>query len=55
MKTIFFTALLFCSVVGVGQTTNYNDAGPNKGKFFAFWGWNRGQYSNSDISFNLSP
>jgi len=23
----------------------------NKGKFFAYWGWNRGTYSNSDIHF----
>lgn len=23
----------------------------NKGKFFLYWGWNRGYYSNSDINF----
>ncbi|MFB0925367.1 MAG: hypothetical protein QMB65_08805, partial [Vicingaceae bacterium] len=23
----------------------------NKGKIYAFWGWNRGWYSNSDIHF----
>jgi hypothetical protein len=33
------------------ETPNYNDAGPNKGKFFAYWGWNRGHYSRSDITF----
>lgn len=33
------------------QETNYNDAGPNKGKFFAYWGWNRGHFSRSDITF----
>ncbi|SDX32473.1 hypothetical protein SAMN05444411_104213 [Lutibacter oricola] len=30
---------------------NYNDAGSNKGKMFAHWGWNRGHFSNSDITF----
>lgn len=26
----------------------------NKGKFYAFWGWNRGWYTNSDIEFTGS-
>ncbi|PKP09400.1 MAG: hypothetical protein CVU08_14360 [Bacteroidetes bacterium HGW-Bacteroidetes-3] len=28
-----------------------NKTGHNKGKFFAYWGWNRANYSKSDITF----
>ena len=54
MKKIILAILLLGSTIAFAQTSNYNDAGPNKGKFFAFWGWNRGQYSNSDITFKGS-
>ena len=30
---------------------NFNDVPHNKGRMFAFWGWNRGNYSKSDITF----
>lgn len=30
---------------------NFNDVTHNKGKMFAFWGWNRDNYSKSDITF----
>ncbi|MFD0761939.1 hypothetical protein ACFQZW_07585 [Lutibacter aestuarii] len=49
-KIIVIVLLLFSSVTH-SQTTNYNDSGLNKGKFFAYWGWNRGHYSTSDITF----
>lgn len=31
--------------------TNFNDVQHNKGRMFIFWGWNRGNYSKSDITF----
>lgn len=30
---------------------NFNDVQHNKGRMFLFWGWNRSNYSNSDIKF----
>ena len=30
---------------------NFNDVAHNKGKMFVFWGWNRDNYSKSDITF----
>jgi len=30
---------------------NFNDVPHNKGRMFASWGWNRGTFSNSDITF----
>lgn len=51
MKNIFLALVLFSSFISVAQENNYNDAGSNKGKFFAYWGWNRGHFSKSDITF----
>jgi hypothetical protein len=51
MKKILFLALLLQTLVSYSQTANFNDAGPNKGKMFAYWGWNRGHFSTSDITF----
>ncbi|UMB55045.1 hypothetical protein MKD41_06110 [Lutibacter sp. A64] len=51
MKKIFLAIVLFSSFTSIAQEINYNDAGPNKGKFFAYWGWNRAHYSKSDITF----
>ncbi|SFS30232.1 hypothetical protein [Lutibacter maritimus] len=51
MKKIFLAVVFLSSIMVFSQETNYNDAGPNKGKFFAFWGWNRGHFSRSDITF----
>ncbi|MBI9041171.1 hypothetical protein [Lutibacter sp.] len=51
MKNLILGIVLLSSIVSVAQENNYNDAGPNKGKFFAYWGWNRGHYSKSDITF----
>jgi hypothetical protein len=30
---------------------NFNDVAHNKGRMFVYWGWNRGNYSKSDITF----
>ena len=52
MKNLVVAIVLLSSYVGFAQEApNYNDAGANKGKFFAYWGWNRGQFSDSDITF----
>lgn len=56
-KNLFFWQLLLA--VGVvfpasGQTNKEvlsAYTAHNKGKFFAYWGWNRGYYSDSDIHF----
>lgn len=43
---------LFLSVCGVGTAqTDFNKEIKNKGKFFFYWGWNRGYFSDSDITF----
>ena len=48
MKKVFF--LLLLAVVGSTQAQErYTEK--NKGKFFLFWGGNRGYYNNSDITF----
>jgi hypothetical protein len=54
LKLKIVAILLLGKSIAYSQSTSYNDAGPNKGKFFAFWGWNRGEYSNSDITFKGS-
>lgn len=50
------TLLLFSTLLFSQETTNspdilQNKTGHNKGKFFAYWGWNRANYSKSDITF----
>jgi hypothetical protein len=58
MKKIFLAILVLGSTLAFSQnivnkeTLNFNDAGPNKGKVFVYWGWNRGHYSTSDIKFS---
>lgn len=51
--TVLFlsTTLVFSQKVVKSQDLNYNDSGPNKGKVFVFWGWNRSHYTTSDIRF----
>jgi hypothetical protein len=51
MKKILLAILLLGSTIAFGQTSNFYDAGNNKGKIFTYWGWNRGHYSNSNITF----
>ncbi|PCH76162.1 MAG: hypothetical protein COB98_07055 [Flavobacteriaceae bacterium] len=43
---------MLSSVLSVAQDTAFEfQEYKNKGKFFAYWGWNRVEYSKSDISF----
>lgn len=57
MKKIILVILVLCSTLAFSQNEvntenlNFNDAGPNKGKIFVYWGWNRDHYSTSDIKF----
>ena len=56
-------ALLFCLLVGFSiegfsqettietTTIESNFKTQNKGKFYFYWGWNKAQYTNSDLSF----
>ncbi len=48
---ILVSTITFSQEVLDAQKVNYNDAGNNKGKMFAYWGWNRGHYSTSNITF----
>ncbi len=48
MKTLVITIMTLLSLNIYSQDYNYND---NKGKFYIYWGWNRGYYSDSDIRF----
>ena len=51
-KSIFFL-LLTVSLSFIAQEKEKTKVG-NKGKFFIYWGWNRADYSNSDINFKGS-
>ncbi len=57
MKKILLVILVLSSTLAFSQNDvnaenlDFNDAGPNKGKMFVYWGWNRDHYSTSDISF----
>ncbi|MDH6309722.1 hypothetical protein M2451_002094 [Dysgonomonas sp. PFB1-18] len=46
-RAILITFLFVQSLVGFSQT----EPAYKKGTFYAFWGWNRGAYTNSDIHF----
>lgn len=50
MKYVLIALFLFVSSVGTAQT-DFNKEIKNKGKFFFYWGWNRGYFSDSDITF----
>ena len=43
--------LSFCFQCGFAQDMVLKQAVSKKGTFFAYWGWNRGWFSTSDISF----
>ena len=57
MNKIFIAILLLTTTVSFSQENNensgkdYRDVKSNKGKMFVFWGWNRANYSASDITF----
>lgn len=53
-KIIAFFLLVLVSTIAFGQEPTKNTTKTttvNKGKFYVYWGWNRGSYSNSDIHF----
>lgn len=51
-KVVLFATVILSTQIGNAQeaTTNLYTAN-NKGKFYVYWGGNRGYYSNSDIRF----
>ena len=51
-KVVLFTTVVLSTHIGTAQetTTNLYTAN-NKGKFYVYWGGNRGYYSKSDIRF----
>jgi hypothetical protein len=50
--TKIFTLLIVLLVSGkMISQESVKEKITNKGKFYAYWGWNRGAYSNSDIHF----
>jgi hypothetical protein len=51
MRKISNVFFLFLGLSSFSQNTNFNDSGSNKGKITVYWGWNRGHFSNSDITF----
>lgn len=52
MKKILLGFFMLCFVVVMAQESTFEfQEYKNKGKFFAYWGWNRANYSNSDIHF----
>ncbi len=48
---IFFILLLCTSINAFSQNQSVPQGMNNKGKFYVYWGWNRGFYSLSDIRF----
>ncbi len=50
MKLSILSFFIFLSIFSIAQE-NETPKPTNKGKVYAFWGWNRGWYSNSDITF----
>ena len=52
MKFSFTIALLFLTTFsGFAQSQPDTETKGNKGKLYIYWGWNRGAFSNSDITF----
>jgi len=49
---ILIAILIFAGHVVLAQNEPRPDKTDQKGKLYIYWGWNRGWYSNSDISFN---
>lgn len=51
MKKIILL-ILFTSTIGLAQVQDNNGQSGRKGTIFFYWGWNRGWFSNSDITFS---
>lgn len=55
MRSILLVGVLLWSIqTGLAQNTVSIDSNSEKGSLYFYWGWNRGWYSNSDISFSGS-
>lgn len=52
MKKILITLSVLLPILSQGQEQAERYTAHNKGKFFVFWGGNRGYYSKSDINFS---
>lgn len=50
-KYILPAILLLVSLPGFSQSLNHQTAKSRKGEFYAYWGWNRGAFTKSDIHF----
>ncbi len=50
-KSIAVGFLLLLSVSGFSQSLNHQTAKSREGEFYAYWGWNRGAFTKSDIQF----
>ena len=55
MKKIIIALLMLITTVSFSQeeveSQDFRDVKSNKGKMYVFWGWNRANYSASDITF----
>lgn len=49
---ILFAILIFAGQIALAQNEPKPDNTDQKGKLYVYWGWNRGWYTNSDISFD---
>ena len=54
MKNALIIFLLLISTTLFSQEVTQKEVKGNKGKMFVYWGWNRANYSNSDIHFKGS-
>ncbi|MBT8317013.1 hypothetical protein [Lutibacter sp.] len=48
---LLITTVLFSQENNQDISQDFRDVKSNKGKMFAYWGWNRGHFSTSDITF----
>ena len=54
MNKYLVAFVMLTSIVSFSQENDlqdFRDVKINKGKMYIFWGWNRGHYSTSDITF----
>jgi len=51
MKKLILIVFVSVTTLTFSQEQKENTVKGNKGKMYVIWGWNRGSYSNSDITF----
>lgn len=49
---VLIAILILVAQAAFGQNESKTDKTDQKGKLYVYWGWNRGWYTNSDISFS---